>query len=225
MTSSGVPGGRSSVVSYVKQVALALQYAHEQHVIHRDIKPENLLVGRNSEILLSDFGIALVTQNSLSQHTQDLAGTIAYMAPEQIKGHPRPSSDQYALGIVVYEWLSGEQPFHGSFTEIASKHDVIAPPPLREQIPALSPVVEQVVFTALAKDPKQRFATIQAFATALEQASQDAEQLPLSPSPAVVQTSPAERIAPPGSSSVLAELITPPSQPIQYRLLWLSKLN
>ncbi len=204
----------SSVVSYVKQTALALQYAHEQHVIHRDIKPENLLVGRNSEILLSDFGIALVTLNSRSQHTQDLAGTIAYMAPEQIEGHPRASSDQYSLAILTYEWLSGDRPFHGSFTEIAYKHTVVLPPPLREQVPALSPVVEEVVLTALAKDPKQRFATIQAFATALEQASLVAEQPSLSPSSAVVPPSPTGSIAPPRSASVPAELITPPSQSI-----------
>ena len=160
-----------SVVFYVKQVASALQYAHEHHVIHRDIKPENLLVGRNDEILLSDFGIALVTQSAQSQHTQDLAGTIAYMAPEQIQSHPRLSSDQYSLAVLTYEWLSGDRLFQGSFIEIAIKHMQVSPPPLREKVPMLSPAVEQVVLTALAKDPKQRFATIQTFAAALEDAA------------------------------------------------------
>ena len=149
------------VVSYLKQIAPALQYAHLQKLIHRDIKPENLLVGRTNEILLSDFGIALVAQSSRYQSTRDMAGTIAYMAPEQIEAHPRPASDQYSLGIVVYEWLSGDRPFHGSFTEIAIKHSVVPPPPLREKVPELSPAVEQVVLTALAKDPKERFATVQ----------------------------------------------------------------
>src|SRR5437868_8994313 len=134
----------ATIVSYIKQIAPALQFAHEQKLIHRDIKPENLLVGRNGDILLSDFGIALVTQSSRNQSTQDIAGTIAYMAPEQIQAHPRPASEQYSLGIVVYEWLSGDRPFHGSFTEIAIKHSVVLPPPLREKVPTISPVVERV---------------------------------------------------------------------------------
>ncbi len=161
-----------TIISYVKQVAEALQYAHDQKLIHRDVKPENMLVGEREELLLSDFGIALIAQSSRYQGTQDMAGTIAYMAPEQIQGKPRPASDQYALGVVVYEWLSGDRPFHGSFTEIAVQHAVVPPPSLREKVPTILPDVEQVVMTALAKEPKGRFASVQAFATALEQASQ-----------------------------------------------------
>ena len=160
----------TTVVTYVRQIAPALQYAHEHKLIHRDIKPENLLVGRANEVLLSDFGIALVGQSSRYQSTRDMAGTIAYMAPEQIEAHPRPASDQYALGIVVYEWLSGDRPFQGSFTEIAIKHSMVPPPSLREKVPDLPDAVEQVVMAALAKDPKERFASVQAFANALEQA-------------------------------------------------------
>src|SRR5579859_2920250 len=158
------------IVTYVKQVAAALHYAHEQKLVHRDIKPENMLLDDRNEVLLSDFGIATVAQSSRYQGTQEVAGTVAYMAPEQVQGHPRPASDQYSLGIVVYEWLTGERPFHGSFTEIATQHVLAPPPPLREKVPSLSLLVEQVVMTALAKDPKERFASIQAFATALEQA-------------------------------------------------------
>src|SRR5207302_7288650 len=157
------------VVGYVKQVADALQYAHDEKLIHRDIKPENMLLGRRNEILLSDFGIAIVAQSSRYQGTQDMAGTIAYMAPEQIQAHPRPASDQYSLGIVVYEWLSGERPFHGSFTEIAIKHSLVPPPSLREKVPTILPAVEQVVMKALAKDPHQRFMSIKEFAISLEQ--------------------------------------------------------
>lgn len=160
------------VVSYVKQIAEALSYAHEHKLIHRDVKPENMLIGRHEEVLLSDFGIALIAQSSRYQGTHDLAGTIGYMAPEQIQAHPRPASDQYALGVVVYEWLSGDRPFHGSFTEIAAKHATASPPPLRQKRITIPPDVEHVVMTALAKDPRQRFANILAFAMALEQASQ-----------------------------------------------------
>lgn len=158
-----------TIVDYVRQVADALQYAHNEKIIHRDIKPENMLLGRRNEILLSDFGIALIAQNS--QSVKDLAGTAAYMAPEQIEAHPRPASDQYALGIIVYEWLSGACPFKGTFTEIALKHAITTPPSLSEKMPGFSPEIERVVFTALAKDPANRFASIQAFARALEQAS------------------------------------------------------
>ena len=173
-----IPVPLSTVVGYVTQVASALQYAHQQKVIHRDVKPENMLVGRRNEILLSDFGIALVAQSSRyssgNGKVQDMAGTIAYMAPEQIHAQACPNSDQYSLGIVVYEWLSGIRPFQGSFTEIAVKQTLAAPPPLREKIPTLSPEVEQVVMKALSKDPRDRFEDVQAFAVALEHAAQQA---------------------------------------------------
>ncbi len=162
----------TTIVPYVKQVAEALQYAHEEKFIHRDVKPENILVGRRDVILLSDFGIALIAQSSRYQSTQEVIGTAAYMSPEQIQGKPRPASDQYSLGIVVYEWLSGNRPFHGSFAELCTQHMFAPPTPLREKVPTLSPAVEQVVLTALSKDPKQRFGSVQAFANAFEQASQ-----------------------------------------------------
>src|SRR5437899_9959492 len=98
---------------YVKQVASALQYAHDQKVIHRDVKPENMLLGRNDEVLLSDFGIAVVNQTSRSTTQQTVIGTVNYTAPEQLQGKPRYASDQYALGAVIYEWLCGSAPFTG----------------------------------------------------------------------------------------------------------------
>src|SRR5712691_4283709 len=169
----------TTITHYVKQVAAALQHAHNEKLIHRDVKPENMLLGRNNDVLLSDFGIALITQSSRYQSTQDVIGTVAYMSPEQIQGKPRPASDQYSLGIVVYEWLSGDRPFHGTFTELCTQHIIAPPPPLHEKIPAIPPDVEQVVLSALAKDPKQRFGSIQALAAALEQACLPAQPLPI----------------------------------------------
>jgi serine/threonine protein kinase len=110
------------ILSHVKQVADALQYAHEQKFIHRDVKPENMLLGRRQEVLLSDFGLAALAQSSASLSTQEAMGTLSYMAPEQIEGHPRTASDQYALGVVVYEWLCGARPFEGSVTEVMVQH-------------------------------------------------------------------------------------------------------
>src|SRR2546421_1936464 len=161
-----------AIVSYVNQVASALQYAHDRKLIHRDVKPENMLLGSNNEILLSDFGLVLAAQSSSLENTQDAIGTLAYMAPEQLQGKSRPATDQYALGVIVYEWLSGEFPFQGHFSEVAGQHMIAAPPSLREKLPAISPEIEQVVQTALAKDPAQRFPSVQMFASAFELASQ-----------------------------------------------------
>ncbi|GLV60010.1 hypothetical protein KDH_68330 [Dictyobacter sp. S3.2.2.5] len=168
----GVALPLATVVPYVTQVADALQYAHDEHIIHRDVKPENMLVGRRNEILLSDFGIALVAQSSRYQGTQDVIGTVAYMSPEQIQGKPRPASDQYSLAVVVYEWLTGDRPFHGSFTEMCTQHMFASPPPIREKLPQIAPEVERVVMQALDKDPKKRFESVKAFASALAQAAQ-----------------------------------------------------
>jgi hypothetical protein len=161
----------ASVVSYVKQVATALQYAHDQKLLHRDIKPENLLLDRHNEVLLSDFGMTLITQSLHYPGKLDSSANVSYMAPEQLQGKPCPASDQYALGIAVYEWLSGDCPFHGTLSEIADQHISTPPAPLREKVPVISPEVEGVVLKALAKDPQHRFSNVTAFAQALEQVS------------------------------------------------------
>jgi len=160
----------ANVLPYVRQVAAALQYAHNEKLIHRDVKPENMLLGRNKEVLLSDFGLAIVAYSSSHESRRDASGTIAYMAPEQARGQPRPASDQYALGVVVYEWLCGERPFSGSYLEVASQHVLAEPPPLCQKVPGLLTAIEQVVLKALAKDPHERFASVQDFANAFEQA-------------------------------------------------------
>lgn len=169
----GTPVPLITVVGYVQQIASALQYAHNQHVIHRDIKPENMLLGREDDVLISDFGIALVvsSRSYSTQSKQDLVGTVAYMAPEQIQSLAVPASDQYALGVVVYEWLCGARPFQGSFTEVAVKHALAPPPRLREKAPTLPPEVEAVVMRALDKNPEARFPSVREFATVLEQVS------------------------------------------------------
>ena len=171
----------SRVVSYVRQVAEALQYAHDRYLIHRDVKPANLLLGRSGEVLLSDFGIALLTQSSRGPTEKGMVGTIAYMSPEQIQGRPRRASDQYALGVIAYEWLTGALPFTGSFAEIAAKHCHASPPPLGAKAVGIPGAVEQVVQRALSKPPGQRFPNIQAFAAALERAATGALGEPVLP--------------------------------------------
>ena len=224
----------TTIVDYVKQVAEALQYAHEKKLIHRDIKPENMLLGDNQQVLLSDFGIALVAQSTHYHSVQDVIGTAAYMAPEQLQGKPRRASDQYALGIVVYEWFCGERPFHGSFTELYSQHLFVPPPSLREKIPDLPLTAEEVVLIALAKDPNQRFHSVQAFARALEQAYQSVQPHPptstitapppsQSSRPNVVAGSPSQYLLPTNTAAAIpprqvtqaANKVTSPSQPLE----------
>jgi len=187
-TGTRVP--RETIMSYVRQISDALQYAHNEKVIHRDVKPENMLLGQHDEVLLSDFGIALVAPQTGSLTTQEMAGTLPYIAPEQIKGKPRPASDQYSLGMVVYEWLCGERPFQGQPWEIVNQHINMLPPPLHEKVPDISPAVEQVVLKAIAKDPAQRFPSVKEFADALEQAYQEATITPKATASTSQPTSP-----------------------------------
>src|SRR2546421_6104223 len=161
----------ASIVTYVRQVAAALQYAHVRKLIHRDVKPENMLRSNKNAVLLSDFGLAVIVQSSRDR-LQTVAGTVTYMAPEQLQGRASPASDQYALAAVVYEWLSGERLFSGSFIEVATQHVLVPPPPLRDKVPGFAPAIDQVVQKALAKNPEQRFASVLEFARAFEQVCQ-----------------------------------------------------
>jgi serine/threonine protein kinase len=164
----GVQIAPVTLLPFVQQVAEGLHYAHAHKLVHRDIKPENLLLDEQGEVLISDFGIAVLALSSRLQSMQEVAGTAAYMAPEQIKGKAHYASDQYALGVVIYEWITGERPFQGPLSELLAKHLHAPPPPLHEKAPLVSPVLETVVLTALAKDPRERFQSTQAFARAFE---------------------------------------------------------
>ncbi len=163
----------ATTVAYVKQVATALQYAHNRGIIHRDIKPENILLDFDQHILLSDFGLALFAPSPELLSTQEGAGTALYISPEQLQGKPTFASDQYSLGIVTYEWLSGKRPFEGNYWALINLHMHGAPVPLRQICPELPAVVETVVLKALAKDPQQRFVSVQAYAFALERANRE----------------------------------------------------
>ena len=190
------------IVRYAKQLAPALDYAHQQRVIHRDVKAENILLSANDEVMLSDFGIAVVQQSLKSSlKTQNQAGTPVYMAPEQILGKPVAASDQYALGVLVYEWLCGEPPFRGSLFEVLSQHLYHPPPSLCARIPFLSLDVEDAVFGALAKEPRARFVSVQEFVESLEYAC-DATQ------PRLLSISSLLR---PDEPVSLSETVTPPA--------------
>ena len=164
----------ATVIQYIKELAPALQHAHDQNILHRDIKPDNILIGRQGELLLSDFGISLLSRTGrTSLHSStSTGGTPYYMAPEQFRGKPSKASDQYALATVVYEWLCGTTPFYeGDFIQLGFQHTYEPVPPLKTSVPELPPDIEAIVIQALAKQPQDRFSSIQAFAEALETAS------------------------------------------------------
>ncbi|WP_129629215.1 protein kinase domain-containing protein [Candidatus Oscillochloris fontis] len=179
----------------ISQLADALGYAHEQHVIHRDVKPANVLIRRRdradaalsdadvdalllnltpTSVVLTDFGVARIVKDSV-EHTA--AGTIlgspAYMSPEQGRGERVDArSDIYSLGIVLYELLIGQVPFDADTPfAIVMKHSTAALPPPRSLRPDLPIKIEQVLLKALAKDPAQRFQDAAAFGAALREAT------------------------------------------------------
>jgi len=172
----GVSLPRMTILSYVQALSEALDYLHRHELIHGDVKPENVILGTDQQLLLTDCSVGL-----LSLLTDTIAGTVAYVAPEQLQGQPVAASDQYSLGVVVYEWLCGELPFSGSVNEIARQHMSTPPAPLRQRMPWLPSAIEKAVLTALAKEPEQRFSSILSFAQALEKAML-AEQPERSPS-------------------------------------------
>ena len=150
-TSRMVRGTRASldvVLRIVRHVVAALQYAHNEGFVHRDIKPENLLWGSHGEVLLSDFGLAAFASNAQLYDDQDLAFSAAslspYLAPEQLQGKPLPASDQYALGCIAYELLTGRKIFTASDLAIwGYKHTYEMPAAPNVINPSLSPTISQ----------------------------------------------------------------------------------
>ena len=155
---------------YIKQAAAALQHGHDQNFLHRAVKPENMLIGANDEILLADIGQTMLIQQFGAHAATEIIGNAAYMAPEQFQGQTYPASDQYALAVVAYEWLTGSCPFQGSSSEIASQQVNESTPSLRERVPDIPIKIEAVVMKALDKDPLQRFPNVKDFSLALEDA-------------------------------------------------------
>ncbi len=160
-----------AAVQLVAAVAEALAYAHSRGVVHRDVKPSNILLrdGRLDQPMLGDFGIARLMEATLDTASGQTVGTPAYMSPEQGQGRPADArSDIYALGVVLFELLTGHPPFEAESPYAVVLHHIHTPPPRpRDLRPDLPPAVEQVLLKALAKAPDERYPSAGAFASAL----------------------------------------------------------
>ncbi len=162
----------SDVIRIVTDIGAALDYAHSQNVIHRDIKPANLMVDQHGRAILTDFGLALLADMG----TQGaIFGSPHYIAPEQAQSSANvvPQSDLYALGVTLFEMLTGDLPFSdGPATELAMRHMTEPPPPPSQVNPAIPPVVDAVILRCLEKDPFDRYQTGHDLSAALTQAFQ-----------------------------------------------------
>lgn len=153
-------------LSILKAICTALSYAHNNDVVHCDIKPGNVMVDAGGNIFLADFGVARHAESTTT--TIGSAGTPAYMAPEQIRGEAvSPATDVYALGVMLFEMLTGQRPFLGVETSggataaerVRAAHLTLPPPDPRSINSAISAALSNVVLTALTKDPRQRYQT------------------------------------------------------------------
>jgi serine/threonine protein kinase len=155
-------------ITILEQIGDALYHAHRQGIVHRDLKPGNILFNKSHDALLADFGIAIMMKSPAKERRVSLVGTPTYMAPEQFHGIASPYSDQYALGCIAYELLTGRPPFVApdavSFG-YQHRYNTPMPPTLwNSQIPSY---VEQAILTALEKNPRNRHTGIASFISAL----------------------------------------------------------
>ena len=166
---------RSEILEVLAQVCDGLGFAHRQHIVHRDIKPTNVRVQRDGRRLHSkvmDFGVAKISNSDMTA-TGMVMGTVSYMAPEYIRtGKPDPRSDLFAVGVMLYEALSGRKPFAGDTTPTILYKIVNEPPePIdTQQLQGISPSIKSVLDRALVKNPDERFQTAEDLAKALRAA-------------------------------------------------------
>jgi uncharacterized protein YjdB len=156
------------VRSILQHVGSALAYAHRFKVVHRDIKPANILIDDEGNAVVTDFGIAKATEGPSQTHSGFMVGTPAYMSPEQCAGGEiSGASDQYSLGAVAYEMITGTPPFTGSTYSVIQAHVELPPRPIRDHCDYCPPELEAAVLRMLAKNPQDRWPGMQQALTAL----------------------------------------------------------
>ena len=197
----------AEAMSYIKALSAALGYAHANGIVHCDVKPGNVMLDRSGSVYLTDFGIARHAESTTT--TLGVAGTAAYMAPEQIRGEAvTPATDVYALGVMLYEMLAARRPFRGdeAGTESAGAlqneriryaHLNLPAPDPRTIVPAIPENVARVILAALSKKPSERHPSTRAFFTALCGAlGMTEDQIPERVAPAEWHTSQAAVVPP-----------------------------
>jgi serine/threonine protein kinase len=179
-------------LTILSQIGQGLQYAHQQNIIHRDIKPENILFNGKGEALLADFGLATMLATASVKYVTS-AGTPRYMAPEQFQGRVSKETDQYALGCVAYELLTGHALFEGGDpVTLMYQHIQVMPTSLTQYNSQLSSSIDQAVLKALSKQRQDRYADVETFIVAL---SPSMVSLALTTQPTRVALSSAEQEA------------------------------
>jgi eukaryotic-like serine/threonine-protein kinase len=170
-------------IEIVRQVGTGLGYAHLHGVIHRDVKPSNILISNDGRVLLADFGLAIAAGAPTLTQTGTIAGTPAYMSPEQVMGKPVDArSDIFSLGVVLFELLTGRKPFSAESTAKLFSKIVEEEPASPGQIDASIPSsINEIVLKSLAKEPGQRFQTTDDFLRALAGSDPRVWQQPQAP--------------------------------------------
>jgi serine/threonine protein kinase len=186
-------------IEYISQVLSALAYAHAKGVVHRDIKPANMMLTASGTIKLMDFGIAKMAADPKLTQTGHTVGSLYYMSPEQINGGTLdPRSDLYALGVSLYEVVTGTRPFKGDsdFSIMAAHLNSIPVPPVQID-PKLPSMLNEIILMSIARDPAQRFQSADAFGNALKALKLTPEiAQPFQPAPAMMAAAPAIAVPP-----------------------------
>jgi serine/threonine protein kinase len=198
----GVPLTPADIVRLAEQIASGLDFAHRRGIVHRDIKPANILLSEDGLVKITDFGIAKLASLDVTQ-TGIALGTPSYMSPEQIQGKPLDGrSDQFSLGVMLYQMLTGQQPFAGGNTHVIL-YKILQTEPERPGAlnASLSPALDRVILRALAKEPADRYATCTALAqdlaAALAEGAKASETTAFTPPPPPPKPVPPASVAAP----------------------------
>lgn len=193
----------ADALKIVREIGLALDYAHEQGVIHRDVKPSNILIDKQGNTVLTDFGLALLTEVGTRG---EIFGSPHYMAPEQAISSARvvPQTDLYAMGVILYEMFTGQLPFDAPDPlDVAMMQMSEQPPQPCEIRPQLDPAIQEVILKAMDKEPANRYQSGQELADALEAVVRSMAERPIAEPAAAVSSIPRATVA-------AAPAITPP---------------